>query len=47
MNNAKDAQLSFSADKVIVEIVTHGSGIHMLQTNSLPCNRNSGAAQSV
>lgn len=39
LNNAKNVQNSYGADKVTVEIVAYGPGIHMLKADSPTANR--------
>jgi uncharacterized protein len=46
LNNAKNVQNSFGADKVNVEIVAYGPGIHMLKADSPTATRVSEATQA-
>jgi uncharacterized protein len=39
LNNAKNVQQAFGADKVDIEIVTYGPGIGMLKMDSVIANR--------
>jgi len=39
LNNAKNVQTAFGADKVDIEIVTYGPGIGMLKMDSVVANR--------
>lgn len=46
LNNAKNVQNDFGADKVEVEIVAYGPGIHMLKADSAVSNRVTEATQA-
>lgn len=46
LNNAKNVQDSFGADKVDVEIVVYGPGIGMLKADATTNNRVAGATKS-
>jgi len=46
LNNAKNVQSSYGADKVNVEIVAYGPGIHMLKADSATANRVTEATQA-
>lgn len=39
LNNAKNVQQAYGADKVAIEIVTYGPGIGMLKLDSVVANR--------
>ncbi|MEZ5703638.1 MAG: DsrE family protein [Burkholderiaceae bacterium] len=46
LNNAKNVQNDYGADKVAVEIVAYGPGIHMLKADSTVSNRVTEATQA-
>lgn len=46
LNNAKNVQNSYGADKVSVEIVAYGPGINMLKADSATANRVSDAVKA-
>ncbi len=46
LNNAKNVQEAFGADKVDIEIVAYGPGIHMLKDDALAANRVTEATQA-
>jgi intracellular sulfur oxidation DsrE/DsrF family protein len=39
LNNAKNAQQDYGADKIDIEIVTYGPGVNMLKLDSIVANR--------
>jgi intracellular sulfur oxidation DsrE/DsrF family protein len=46
LNNAKNAQQDYGADKIDIEIVTYGPGVNMLKLDSVVANRIDEAKQA-